>query len=88
MCSIDSEHPVPNRVTGILVNVQVARHGEPGPNDAGYAKRLADSTARSILRLERSPGMLAIAFDKAVMSAQAHCAVDPRPLRWRPGKRP
>ncbi|MFF1353328.1 immunity 49 family protein [Streptomyces sp. NPDC058297] len=60
--------------------MNVPRHGESGPNNVVYAKRLADSTARSVLRLERSPRMVDITFDKAVMSAQAHCAVDPRAL--------
>lgn len=48
--------------------------------DPGYAKHLAESTARSVLRLERSPRMFDITFDKAVMSAQAHCAVDPQAI--------
>ncbi|MFG2307163.1 immunity 49 family protein [Streptomyces sp. NPDC048566] len=62
------------------MSIQVARHGEPGPDDEDYAKRLADGTARSIGRLEQSPRMFDITFDKAVMSAQARCAVDPKAI--------
>ncbi|MFF6997325.1 immunity 49 family protein [Streptomyces sp. NPDC008313] len=62
------------------MRIHIARHGVAGPDDEGYAKRLADGTARSIGRLERSPRMFDITFDKTVMTVQARCAIDPKAI--------
>ncbi|GAA1187954.1 MULTISPECIES: immunity 49 family protein [Streptomyces violaceusniger group] len=55
----------------------VPRHGNPGPDDEGYAQDLGEGLAKTILRLERSSRWFGGALDKAVLHVQARLAVDP-----------
>lgn len=59
------------------MTVRVPRHGDPGPDDEGYARALGESTAKSVDWLEESPSMFNSVLGKAVMHVQARVAVDP-----------
>ncbi|MFE9913474.1 immunity 49 family protein [Streptomyces clavifer] len=56
----------------------VPRHGAPGPDDEGYARKVAQRTIEEIESLERAPHMIDALWNSVRICVQARSTVDPR----------
>jgi hypothetical protein len=60
------------------VTVTVPRHGAPGPDDEGYARKVTERTIEEIESLEEAPHMIDALWNSVRTCVQARSTVDPK----------